>query len=85
MRMPSRWLHRSCDSLERLVFLRAGLFQRVIQYCHIFVFKPPGKQKGQLREEPSFMRPLCGLGFSINPLSPKGDQHQISPCNINTL
>ena len=22
---------------------------------------------------------------SINPLSPKSDQHQISPCNINAL
>ena len=21
--------------------------------------------------------------FAINPLSPKSDQHQISPCNIN--
>ena len=21
----------------------------------------------------------------LNPLSPKGDQHQISPCNINAL
>ena len=23
--------------------------------------------------------------FAINPLSPKSDQHQISPCNINAL
>ena len=23
--------------------------------------------------------------FTLNPLSPKGDQHQISPCNINAL
>ena len=27
MRMPSSWLHRSCDSLARSVFLRAGFCQ----------------------------------------------------------
>ena len=27
---------------------------------------------------------LC-KGYSFNPLSPKSDQHQISPCNINAL
>ena len=25
------------------------------------------------------------VGGSINPLSPKSDQHQISPCNSNAL
>ena len=24
-------------------------------------------------------------GYSLNPLSPNSDQHQISPCNINAL
>ena len=23
--------------------------------------------------------------YQVNPLSPKSDQHQISPCNINAL
>ena len=28
---------------------------------------------------------FCNMGPPVNPLSPKGDQHQISPCNINAL
>ena len=27
---------------------------------------------------------MC-IKLQINPLSPKSDQHQISPCNINAL
>ena len=27
---------------------------------------------------------ICSLGI-FNPLSPKSDQHQISPCHINAL
>ena len=29
--------------------------------------------------------PTAIIGSSGNPLSPKSDQHQISPCNINAL
>ena len=34
----------------------------------------------------TFLALLCLLlGIFVNPLSPKSDQHQISPCNINAL
>ena len=28
---------------------------------------------------------ICHLFIDLNPLSPKNDQHQISPCNINAF
>ena len=28
---------------------------------------------------------LINILYTLNPLSPKSDQHQMSPCNINAL
>ena len=36
-------------------------------------------------QKPSFLGNREKVAFSINPLSLKGDQHHISPCNINAL
>ena len=33
----------------------------------------------------SFMLPAKKTSHLLNPLNPKSDQHQISPCNINAL
>ena len=60
--------------LNKLLFLRNSL----MQYQHV--------QQDTNNSNLFWSRPQLFEGrLALNPLSPKSDQHQISPCNINSL